>query len=95
MADDMTNPLELALDLPDHATLEDLARRVVAADFLQFSSTHHTLTGFAGSSDTEPALLTSHAALFGGQRVRYLAASDLGLLALLPDGRFTLVFQLH
>ena len=48
-ADDQTMPLELVLAVSDGETLESALQRVIAADFLQFSSTHTRAIGFVGS----------------------------------------------
>jgi hypothetical protein len=48
-ADDQTMPLELVLPVSGGETLESALQRVIEADFLQFSSTHASATGFVGN----------------------------------------------
>jgi len=48
--DDQLGPLEATYDLADHLTLADLVQAVTSSRFLQYSSTHTTLTGFAGAT---------------------------------------------
>jgi hypothetical protein len=44
-ADDQSNPLQAVYTVDDHTTIADLAERIQASKFLQFSSTHNRLSG--------------------------------------------------
>ena len=46
-ADDQTNPLTLTIEVSESESLEKLVGRITSQRFLQFSSTHLTITGFA------------------------------------------------
>lgn len=46
-ADDQTNPLTLRIEVPESEPLEKFIGRIISQRFLQFSSTHAIITGFA------------------------------------------------
>ncbi len=74
LADDQLEPLELALELHEDATLEDFAGKLAKSGFLHFSSTCHTLVGRSGQ---RPLLRIK--SRWGSLAIEYLLAADMRL----------------
>ncbi len=45
--DDQLGPLTIDVELSDNATIQDLARAIGEAKFLQFTSSHHTINCYS------------------------------------------------
>ncbi len=58
--DDQLGPLEATYSFAPNATLADLVRVVAASKFLQYSSSHTTLTGFIGQTAFVRVFSASH-----------------------------------
>jgi hypothetical protein len=80
-ADDQMNPLTLAVPLPDMAPLTALVDAVLAQHFLQFSSSHSTITGVASGV----AIVRVHAGLFR-KRAEFLVAPHTPVRECVPQG---------
>ncbi len=80
-ADDQMNPLTLAVPLPDTAPLSALVDAVLAQPFLQFSSSHSTITGVASGV----AIVRVHAGLFR-TRAEFLLAPHTPVRECVPKG---------
>jgi hypothetical protein len=71
--DDQLGPLESTYSFGPGATLADLVATVVHSRFLQYSSSHTTLTAFIGTKAIVRVFSDSH---LPGRAPEYLAASD-------------------
>lgn len=87
-ADDQLGPLELTCMLPVDATLEQLVDAVRGAGFLQFSSTHRTITGRVGDA----AVVCVHATCFS-TRATYRIAPRTPLAVCMPSGTLTFAWS--
>ncbi|MET0328004.1 MAG: hypothetical protein ABW163_04465 [Luteimonas sp.] len=81
-ADDQVNPLVIELRVPAGATLAQFAGTLLTQDFLQFSSTHRTITGFA----IDRPVIRVHSGLFR-TRAEYLVPAGTSVATCIPDGR--------
>ena len=81
-ADDQTMPLELMLKVPEEEAFSFLIRRIIEADFLQFSSTYTCATAFVGSEPVARVL----ADFSTGPVAEFLAPAAAPVLAVVPSG---------
>ena len=80
-ADDQMNPLTLVVPLPDTAPLSALVDAVLAQRFLQFSSSHSTITGVASGV----AIVRVHSGLLR-TRAEFLVAPQMPVRECVPQG---------
>ncbi len=86
--DDQIGPLEMAFEVAPDALLRDLVTIVVNAGFLQYSSSHVTMVGFAGK--TEIARISSP--YYTKREPEYLLSPDLSISELLKNGQIHFQF---
>jgi len=71
--DDQLGPLEMVYNLSSDATLSELVQKIVASRFLQYSSSHTTMLGEAG---TVGVVKVFSAYYCGNKEAEFLAAPD-------------------
>ena len=71
--DDQLGPLEATYSFEPGATLADLVTSVVDSRFLQYSSSHTTLTGYIGGTEFVKVFSDLH---LPGRTPAYVLASD-------------------
>jgi hypothetical protein len=80
-ADDQTNSLTLKIQVPGLESLQDLVTRIIGHSFLQFSSSHSTITGFASGQP----IVRVHADFSCGHRPEFLIPPDTSVETCLPS----------
>lgn len=80
-ADDQTNPLTLTLQTPGSESLQGLVARILSHNFLQFSSSHSTITGFASGQP----IVRVHADFSSGHQPEFLIPPDTFVETCLPN----------
>jgi len=87
-ADDQTNPLTLTIQAPGPESLEAFVARILSRNFLQFSSSHSIITGFA----SDQPIVKIHSDFSSGHRPEFLIAPDTSVEACLPNGLLEFVW---
>ena len=87
-ADDQTNPLTLTIRAHDSESLQSFVVRVISRNFLQFSSSHKTITGFAAGQP----IVKVHSDFSSGHRPEFLISPDTSVEACLPNGLLEFVW---
>jgi hypothetical protein len=87
-ADDQTNPLTLTLEAAETETLEVFIGRIMSSRFLQFSSSHPVVTGFA----SDRPIVEVHADNSGRNRAEFLIPADTAIGDCLPSHRFAFMW---
>ncbi|MFT3760815.1 hypothetical protein [Thauera sp.] len=81
-ADDQTNPLTLTIQVPGSESLQSLVTRIIYRNFLQFSSSHSTITGFVSGQP----IVRVHANFSSGHQAEFLISPTSSVESCLPDG---------
>lgn len=76
-ADDQIGPLDLVLEVKSGESIRSLIERILANGFLQFSSSHNVISGFAGENEI--------ARVFSSSEVEYLISCDSPWVEHLPS----------